>query len=82
MFPGRTVADFWKVANQSIVEPLHLFNYYSNKPSNFETLDPMDFARLISQNDISTFGCIEVEPELAISDTTAIAEAVINKCLN
>lgn len=75
MFPGKSMAEFWKVANKSIVEPLHLFNELSANPSEYTSLDPMDFSRLfIGTGDCALYGMIEVDDYL---EDEAIAEAMV-----
>lgn len=75
MFPGKSMAEFWKVANESIVEPLHLFNKLSSNPSEYTSLDPMDFSRLfIGTGDCALYGSIEVKDYL---EDEAIAEAMV-----
>lgn len=75
MFPGRSMAEFWRIANSSIVEPLHLFNKLSANPSEYTSLDPMDFSRLfIGTGDCALYGMIEVEDYM---EDEAIAEAMI-----
>lgn len=75
MFPGKSMAEFWKIANTSIVEPLHLFNKLSANPSEYTSLDPMDFSRLfIGTGDCALYGTIEVEDYL---EDEAIAEAMV-----
>lgn len=75
MFPDKSMAEFWKIANQSIVEPLHLFNKLSANPSEYTSLDPMDFSRLfIGTGDCALYGMIEVEDYL---EEDAIASAMI-----
>lgn len=75
MFPGKSMAEFWRIANNSIVEPLHLFNELSANPSEYTSLDPMDFSRvLVGEGDCSLYGMIEVEEYM---EDEAIAEAMI-----
>ena len=75
MFPGKSMADFWKVANESIVDPLHIFNKLSANPSEYTSLDPMDFSRIfIGTGDCALYGMIEVEDYL---EDEAIAEAMV-----
>ena len=75
MFPGKSMAEFWKVANNSIVEPLHLFNKLSANSSEYTSLDPMDFSRIfIGTGDCALYGMIEVEDYL---EDEAIAEAMV-----
>ena len=74
IYSGLSKADFWDVANSSIVEPLHLFNHLSSLPTKYDALDAMDFARGFTAGDCTIFGMIEVEDYL---ETTAIAEAVV-----
>lgn len=68
-------AEFWKTANEAIVTPFHLFNSLTSQPSEFTSLDPTDFGRIISYGDCSLYGMIEVENYL---DETTLAEAVVN----
>lgn len=80
MFPGQSMAEFWKSANNAIVEPLHLFNKLSANPSAYTSLDPMDFSRLfIGTGDCALFGTVEVENYL---DDEAIAEAMLTSVAN
>ena len=75
MFPGKSMSEFWKVANSSIVEPLHLFNKLSVNASEYTSLDPMDFSRIfVGTGDCSLYGMIEVEDYL---EEAAIAEAMV-----
>ena len=75
LYPGKSMAEFWNVANEAIVEPLHLFNKLSSNPSEYTSLDPMDFSRLfIGTGDCALFGMIEVEDYL---EDEAIAEAMV-----
>lgn len=76
MFPGKSMAEFWKVANESIVNPLHLFNTLSANPSAYTSLDPMDFSRLfVGTGDCALYGMIEVDDYM--ENEEAIAEAMI-----
>ncbi len=69
--------DFFGVANKAIVEPLHVFNTFSSKPSNTKPLDPMEFTKiLIDGGGLSLYGSMAVSNYQ--EDETAIAEAVIN----
>jgi cell division GTPase FtsZ len=75
LYPGKSMAQFWKIANEAIVEPLHLFNKLSANASSYTSLDPMDFSRLfIGTGDCALYGMIEVEDYL---EDEALAEAMI-----
>ena len=75
MFPGKSMAEFWKAANESIVEPLHLFNKLSVSASEYTSLDPMDFSRIfVGTGDCALYGMIEVENYM---EDEAIAEAMV-----
>jgi cell division GTPase FtsZ len=75
--PGLSLADFWKVSNASIVEPLHLFNKLSSKSSTHISLDPMDFSRiLVGQTGCALYGMTKITNYL--DDEGAIAESVVN----
>lgn len=78
--PGLSMAEFWKTANNAIVEPLHLFNKLSSNPSPYTSLDPMDFTRVfVGTGDCSLYGMIEVENYMA---EESIAEAIITNMEN
>ena len=74
IYPGLSKAEFWDVANNAIVEPLHIFNYLSAQPTKYDSLDSMDFGRVLTVGDCTIYGMIEVSNYM---DTTAIAEAVV-----
>lgn len=74
-FPNLSLSDFWKQANTSIVEPLHLFNMLSAQPSEHGSLDPSDFARCLLGSDCSLYGMIELDDYA--ENEEAIAEAVL-----
>ena len=74
IYGGLSQTEFWKTANQAIVEPFHLFNSLTSQPSAFTSLDPTDFGRIISCGDCSLYGMIEVEN---YTEETALAEAAM-----
>lgn len=74
IYPGLSKAEFWKTANEAIVEPLHLFNHLSAMPTPYDSLDSMDFGRVFTAGDCTIYGMMEVEDYM---ETTAIAEAVL-----
>jgi cell division GTPase FtsZ len=80
LHPGKSMAEFWRVANKTIVDPLHLFNKLSSSPSEYGSLDPMDFTRIfVGTGDCTLYGMIEIEDFL---EEEAIAEAVITNMEN
>lgn len=75
MHPGLSMAQFWKTANHSIVEPVHLFNKLSANPSEHTSLDPMDFSRVfVGTGDCALYGMIEVEDYM---EDESVAEAML-----
>jgi cell division GTPase FtsZ len=68
--------DFFRISNQAIVDPLHVFNEFSSKASAVKSLDPMEFAKILTDGEgLTVYG------EMTVADyheDTAIAEAVIN----
>jgi len=77
-FPNLSQAAFFKTANRAVVEPLHMFNSVSVMPTEFESLDPMDFSRLLLEHaGCAVFGTNAVSKDLYESSETAIMEAVI-----
>ena len=80
MYNGLSMAEFWKSANSTIVEPLHLFNKLSASPSAYTSLDPMDLSRLfIGTGDCSLYGTVEIDNYL---NDDAVAEAMLTSLSN
>lgn len=80
MYPDLSMSQFWKTANTSIVEPLHLFNKLSANASAYTSLDPMDFSRVfVGTGDCSLYGMVEV-PDY--TDEEAIAHAIVTNLEN
>jgi cell division GTPase FtsZ len=73
--PNLPVSKFWDVANQSIVDVLHNFNTLSKKPTPYEALDSMDFARIFTAGNCTIYGRAQVhEPE----NEFALADALLS----
>ena len=68
---GVGTMDFYKIANEAIVKPLDIFNFYSMMPSEVKAFDSSEFASvLLNSTGITTYGEITIddyEGELAIS---------------
>ena len=68
---GIGTMDFYKVANEAIVKPLDILNFYSMMPSEVKAFDSSEFASvLLNSTGITTYGEIiidDYEGELAIS---------------
>ncbi len=70
-------AQFWKVANNAIVEPLHMFNALSSQPSNIESLDSMDLAKsLVEAGNCTLFGSNRISREEYEADDLALVSAI------
>lgn len=78
IYGGLSQAQFWTTANSAIVEPINIFNTLTSQPSQFTSLDPSDFGKIISCGDCSVYGMVEVEDYM---EETALAESVM-KSLN
>jgi len=75
IYGGLSQAKFWETANNAIVDPLDIFNTLTATASRHTSLDPSDFARIVSCGDCSTYGVVEVDNYM---EETALAEAVID----
>ena len=75
IYANLSQSQFWSTANNAIVEPLHTFNVLTSRPSRFTSLDPSDFAKIISCGDCSVYGVMEVSDYM---EETSLAEAVID----
>ncbi len=68
--------DFFDVSNKAIVDPIDAFNTLSSMSSSVKGLDPMEFAKLLTDGaGLTVYGELTVPN---YEDETAIAEAVIN----
>lgn len=68
--------EFYKIANDAILEPLDIFNTYSSAPSDVKSLDPTEFAKvLLDGSGLSLYGSVTVDNW---QDSTALASAVVD----
>ncbi len=74
IYGGLSQSQFWSTANSAIVDPINLFNTLTSQPSQFTSLDPSDFGKIVSCGDCSVYGMVEVED---YTEETALAEAVM-----
>ena len=75
LYPNLSIGKIFPVANEAIVTPLHLFNMLSSKPSDYQSLDPTDFAKIfLDRADCCTYGMISVGDYL---QEDAIATAIV-----
>lgn len=78
-YPDLSQAAFWKTANNAIVEPLHMFNAVTARPTDYEALDSMDFAKsLLEAGNCVLFGSNKVLREKYEGDETALVEAIVD----
>ena len=74
-----SMSGFWDFANDEIVNPLHVFNSLTAKPSSYVSLDPTDFSRVILGGqipaDCAIYGTIKVNNYL---EEDAIAVAIVS----
>lgn len=77
--PGLSMSEFWKFANNVIVEPLDLFNKLSVASSQYISLDPMDFSAVFLGGDCSLYGMIEIDDYM---EESKVAEAMLNNLKN
>lgn len=74
IYPGLPMSKFWNVSNEAIVEPLHLFNMLSATPSDYTSLDSMDFVQTLLGGDCALYGMLEVED---FEEEDSIAAAIV-----
>ncbi len=74
IYADLSQSKFWDVSNDAIVDPLVKFNSLTSKASRHTSLDPSDFAKIVSCGDCSIYGVIETSN---IDEETGLAEAVI-----
>lgn len=78
-YPDLSQAAFWKTANNAVVEPLHMFNSVSAMPTDYETLDSMDFAKsLVEAGNCVLFGSNKISKEEYEGDEFALVSAVMD----
>jgi len=64
IYPSISAGQFWKVANFDIVNVLNMFNTLCRCDTDYDSLDPMDFARIFSTGNCTIYGKIEVPVEV------------------
>jgi len=74
-YPGLSTAAFWARANNDIANILHQFNKLTAQPSRFISLDPMDFAKVLTEGNCTIYGSSRI-PEY--HDADQIVDAVAN----
>lgn len=68
--------DFFRIANNAIVNPIDVFNCQSARPSPSKSLDPMELSKLLIDGEgLTVYGTFNVHN---YEEDTALAEAVIN----
>ena len=75
LYPNLSKADFWETANNSIVEPIHAFNALSSQPTRHDSLDSMDYGKLLTSGDCQIYGIMKVYD---YEDPTDLAEAALD----
>lgn len=82
VYPNVSTGSFWRLANFDIVNGLHIFNALSASSTKHTSLDPMDFARILSTGNCITYGKMEVpvtvENGKVVMREDELAAAVIN----
>lgn len=79
-YPNVSVKDFWNLANFDIVNHFNMFNTVSKCATNYDALDPMDFANIVSTGGCLIYGRVEVqatEGEEIVVDDGVLAKALI-----
>ena len=76
-YPGLSTAAFWARANMDIANILHQFNRLTAQPSRFISLDPMDFAKILTEGNCTIYGSSRI-PEYHNADelVNAVANSV------
>lgn len=64
IYPHVAAGKFWQVANFDIVNTLNLFNTLCRCDTSYDSLDPMDFARIFSTGNCTIYGHIEVPVQI------------------
>jgi cell division GTPase FtsZ len=75
LYPNLSQAQFWKKANSVIVDTLNLFNTISAQDTEYDTLDPMDFAKIYSTGNCTIYGETEVKDFM---EEQALADAMVH----
>ncbi|HUU88857.1 MAG TPA: hypothetical protein VMX17_14050 [Candidatus Glassbacteria bacterium] len=75
IYSGVNQMEFYKVANQAIVEPIDVFNTFSMKPSDVKPIDSSEWASLLLNGQgLSIYGQMSLTN---YEEDTSIAEAVV-----
>ena len=75
--PGLSTLKFWRVANEEVVKTFDLFNRLSATSSEYSSLDPADYRKIINSGGCMIFGNIAIE-EINVEDIGLISKAITN----
>ncbi len=75
IYPSLSTVAFWQKANGDLVNILHQFNRLTAQPSRFVSLDPMDFAKIITEGGCTVYGAARLSE---YKDAESLAQTVIN----
>lgn len=81
IYPNIGAGKLWKVANFDIVNTLNLFNTLCRCDTDYDSLDPMDFVRILSTGNCAIFGKVDiplrVENGQVVTYDSELANAVL-----
>lgn len=79
-YPTSSIKDFWELANFDIVNHFNMFNTVSKCATNYDALDPMDFANIVSTGGCLIYGRVEVPVE-KIDGQYQVDEKILTQAL-
>jgi cell division GTPase FtsZ len=79
--PGLSTLKFWKVANNEVVKTFDLFNRLAATSTEYSSLDPADYAKIINSGGCMIFGNISINDEES-TDTDDIFSKAITDNVN
>jgi cell division GTPase FtsZ/intein/homing endonuclease len=79
-YPTSSIKDFWELANFDIVNHFNMFNTVSKCATNYDALDPMDFANIVSTGGCLIYGRVEVPVE-KIDGQYQVNEKILTQAL-
>lgn len=80
-YPQVSIKDFWRLANFDIVNHFNMFNTVSKCATNYDALDPMDFANIVSTGGCLIYGKVELPVSISEDGQINLDEGSLARAL-
>ena len=74
--PGLSTLKFWNVANEEVVKTFDLFNKLAATSTEYSSLDPADYFKIMSAKGCMIFGNISIQEEKVSENDNLFSDAI------